>query len=177
MEHRSNTDKELSEGFLGRSDGAELETMSSRPLPQMEHRSNTDKELSEGFLGRGDVKEFLHKEITEKIIGSAFEVHKVLGYGFLEAVYQKALQVELALRGLKADLERRIMVLYKNTNVGHYEADLFVEEKIIVEVKVAKEYNPADEAQLLNELKATGIKVGLLLNFGRTKLEFRRMVF
>ena len=181
MEHRSNTDKELSEGFLGRRDGADPAAVSSRPLPQMERRSNTHKELSEelsdGALGRRDVKEFLHKEITERIIGSAFEVHKVLGYGFLEAVYQKALQVELAQRGLKADLERKIMVLYKNTGVGHYEADLFVEEKIIVEVKVAKEYNPADEAQLLNELKATGIKVGLLLNFGRTKLEFKRMVF
>ncbi len=177
MEHRSNTDKELSESLLRGRDVAELVAMSSGVKPQMEHRSNTDRELSDNFLGRGDGKEFLHKEITEKIIGSAFEVHKVLGYGFLEMVYQKALQVELALRGLKADLERKIMVLYKNTNVGHYEADLFVEEKVIVEVKIAKEYQSADEAQLLNELKATGIKVGLLLNFGRTKLEFKRMVF
>ena len=121
--------------------------------------------------------EFLHKEITEKIIGAAFEVHKTLGYGFLESVYQKALMVELELQGLKVQLEARIIVLYKGVAVGHYEADLFVEEKVIVEVKVAKEYNPNDEAQLLNELKATGVKVGMLLNFGRTRMEFKRMVF
>ena len=121
--------------------------------------------------------EFLHKEITEKIIGAAFEVHKTLGYGFLEMVYQKALQVELDLQGLKAELERKVIVVYKGANVGHYEADLSVEEKVIVEVKIAKEYNQADEAQLLNELKATGIKVGMLINFGRAKVEFKRMVF
>jgi GxxExxY protein len=121
--------------------------------------------------------EFLYKEITEKIIGAAFEVHKVLGYGFLERVYQKALQVELNRLGMRAELERKIKVLYKGVIVGDYEADLFVEECVIVELKVAKDYNPLDEAQLLNELKATGIKVGLLINFGRTKVEFKRMVF
>ena len=121
--------------------------------------------------------EFLHKEITEKIIGAAFEVHKTLGYGFLEAVYQKALMVELVSQGLQVQWEPKIIVHYKGVNVGYYEADLFVEEKVIVEIKVAKDYNPADEAQLLNELKATGVKVGLLINFGRTKVEFKRMVF
>lgn len=121
--------------------------------------------------------ELLCKDITEKIIGAAFEVHKVLGYGFLEKVYQNALQVELIGRGMKAELERKIVVMYKGVNVGSYEADVFVEDAVIVEIKVAKEYNPADEAQLLNELKATGIKVGLLINFGRTKVDFKRMVF
>lgn len=121
--------------------------------------------------------EFLHKEITEKIIGAAFEVHKTLGYGFLEAVYQKALMIELELQGLQVQWEPKINVFYKGVIVGYYEADLFVEQKVIVEIKVAKDYNPADEAQLLNELKATGVKVGLLINFGRTKVEFKRMVF
>jgi GxxExxY protein len=121
--------------------------------------------------------EFLYKEITEKIIGAAFEVHSTLGYGFLEKVYQKALMVELELQGFQVAWEPQIMVLYKGVNVGHYEADLLVDGKVIVEVKVAKEYNPADEAQLLNELKATGIKVGLLINFGRAKVGFKRMVF
>jgi len=121
--------------------------------------------------------EFLFKEITEKIIGAAFEVHKVLGYGFLERVYQKTLQVELDRIGVKAELERKIKVVYKGVMVGDYEADLLVQECIIVELKVAKDYNPADEAQLLNELKATGIKVGLLINFGRSKVDFKRMVF
>jgi GxxExxY protein len=121
--------------------------------------------------------ELLHKEITEQIIGAAFEVYRILGYGFLEKVYQRAMQVELQLRGLTADIESKIKVHFKNEIVGDYQADLFVESCVIVELKVAKVYQSADEPQLLNELKATGIKVGLLINFGRTKVEFKRMVF
>jgi GxxExxY protein len=121
--------------------------------------------------------EILHKDITGEIIGAAFEVYKELGYGFLESVYQKAMKVELELRGLRAELERQIQVTYKGVNVGHFEADIFVDECVIVELKFAKEYQKADEAQLLNELKATGIKVGLLINFGQTKADFKRMVF
>lgn len=119
--------------------------------------------------------QFLHKEITEQIIGAAFEVHRVLGYGFLEKVYQRAMQVELQLRGLQAEIESKIKVHYKNQVVGDYSADLLVNEVVVVELKVAAQYNPADEAQLLNELKATGIRVGLLINFGREKVEFRRL--
>ncbi len=118
-----------------------------------------------------------HEEITEQIIGAAFEVYRVLGYGFLERVYQRAMQVELQLRGLNTDLERRIDVQFKNVIVGDYAADLFVDNCVIVELKVAKTYHAEDEPQLLNELKATGVKVGLLINFGRTKVEFKRMVF
>jgi len=101
----------------------------------------------------------------------------VLGYGFLEKVYQRAMQVELKLRGRKAELEHRIPVRYKDERVGDYAADLLVENLVLVELKVAPEYQTADEAQLLNELKATGLKVGLLINFGRTKVQFKRMVF
>jgi GxxExxY protein len=118
-----------------------------------------------------------HKEVTELIIGAAFEVHTVLGYGFLEKVYQRAMQVELQTRGLRAETEAEIRVQYKGVEVGFYKADLWVNECVLVELKVAKSYNPEDEAQLLNELKATGVKVGLLINFGRTKAEFKRMVF
>lgn len=117
-----------------------------------------------------------HKEITEKIIGSAFEVYNVLGYGFLEKVYQKALQVELISRGSKAELEKPIQVTFKKHIVGDYYADLLVEEKVLVELKVAEEYHSKDEAQLLNELKATDIEVGVLINFGKEKVEFKRMV-
>ena len=117
-----------------------------------------------------------HGEITEQIVGAAFEVHSILGYGFLERVYQRAMQVELNARGVKSDLESKITVRFKGEVVGDYEADLLVEDRVIVELKVAKEYQSADEAQLLNELKATGIKVGLLINFGRTKVEFKRFV-
>ena len=98
----------------------------------------------------------LHEKITDAIIGSSFEVYNELGYGFLEKVYQRALQVELIQRGHRAEIEHAISVKFKNVNVGKYSADLFVDEKVIVELKVAKEYNAQDEPQLLNELKATG---------------------
>jgi GxxExxY protein len=115
--------------------------------------------------------------VTHDIIGAAFEVHRVLGHGFLERVYQRAMQAELAFRGREAELERQLKVHYKTVLVGDYMADLLVDERVLVELKVAAEYQKADEAQLLNELKATGVKVGLLINFGRTKVEFKRMVF
>jgi GxxExxY protein len=121
--------------------------------------------------------DLLHQDITEQIIGSAFEVYNVLGYGFLEKVYQRAMQAELIARGIRAAIEHEIFVYYKKVQVGYYKADLFVNECVIVEIKIAKSYIPDDEPQLLNELKATGIKVGLLINFGRTKVEFKRMVF
>jgi GxxExxY protein len=119
--------------------------------------------------------QFLHKEVTEQIIGASFEVHRILGYGFLEKVYQRAMQVELTLRGLTAETESKIKVHYKNCIVGDYCADLWVDEAGIVELKVCAQYNPADEAQLLNELKATGVRLGLLINFGREKVEFKRL--
>lgn len=118
-----------------------------------------------------------HEDITKEIIGAAFEVHRILGYGFLEKVYQRAMQVELVKRNLQAEIEHKTTVFYKDAIVGNYQADIFVENKVIVELKVAPHYNSDDEAQLLNELKATGIKVGLLMNFGRTKVEFKRFVF
>ena len=118
-----------------------------------------------------------HEEITGEIIGAAYEVYGVLGYGFLEKVYQQAMQVELVRRGLRAELEHAIKVSYKNAVVGDYFADLYVEDAVMVELKVAKTYNKEDEPQLLNGLKATGIKVGLLINVGRTEVEFKRMVF
>ncbi|KAA3613804.1 MAG: GxxExxY protein [Calditrichaeota bacterium] len=118
-----------------------------------------------------------HEKITVDIIGSAFEVHNILGYGFLEKVYQKALQIELLHRGHTAEIEHAIKVTYKEAIVGEYAADLLVDGKVIVELKVAKEYNSQDEPQLLNELKATEIKVGLLINFGKEKVEFKRFVY
>ena len=117
------------------------------------------------------------QEITEQIIGAAFEVYNHLGYGFLEKVYKNAMKVELDLRGVPSVLEAPIKVNFKNQLVGDYFADLLVADVVIVELKVAKAYNSADEAQLLNELKATGIKVGLLINFGKEKVEFKRMVY
>ena len=119
----------------------------------------------------------LHRDITEAIIGAAFEVHQELGYGFLERVYQRALQVELIRRGVAAEIERRIQVQYKRVVVGDYDADLIVADSVVVEIKVNPQYDKRDEPQLLNELKATGFKVGLLVNFGRNKVEYKRLVF
>src|SRR5262249_48004978 len=121
--------------------------------------------------------ELQHKEVTEQIIAAAFEVHNVLGYGFLESVYKHSMRVELQARGLKAEIEAEIHVRYKGVEVGFFKADLWVNDCVIIELKIAKSYNSEDEAQLLNELKATGVKVGLLINFGRAKVEFKRMVF
>ena len=118
-----------------------------------------------------------HAALTEKVIGAAYAVYSELGYGFLESVYQKAMQVEWQRQGIRCEIECPIKVKYRNVIVGDFRADLFVNDIVIVELKTAKNYNAEDEPQLLNELKATGVKVGLLINFGRTKVEFKRMVF
>jgi len=122
-------------------------------------------------------KDYSLRPITERLIGAAFEVHNVLGYGFLERVYQRALQVELQLRGIKVELEPLIKIQFKGVIVGDYAADLFVADKIIVELKTDTAYQAVHEAQLLNELRGTGIKLGYLINFGRESVEYKRMVF
>ena len=122
-------------------------------------------------------EKLLHRAVTEKIMGAAFAVHGELGYGFLERVYQRALQVELIKRGSIAEIEKRIQVHYKQAVVGDYDADLEVDRSVLVELKVNPQYDRRDEAQLLNILKATGMKVGVLINFGRLKVEYKRLVF
>jgi len=91
----------------------------------------------------------VHRAITEAIIGAAFEVHRELGYGFLERVYQRALQVELSRRGLSAEIEKRIRVQYKGVVVGDYDADLVVDDCVAVEIKINPQYDKRDEAQFL----------------------------
>ena len=117
-----------------------------------------------------------HKELTSKIIECAYKVHNTLGFGFLESVYQNALLIELIKAGLQAEKEKKIQVHYHNQLVGDYIADIIVEGKIILELKSVKELHPAHEAQLVNYLKATGLEVGLLLNFGES-MEIKRKVF
>ncbi len=125
----------------------------------------------------GAPKDYSLRPITEQLIGAAFEVHNVLGYGFLERVYQRAMQVELQLRGVKVELEPPIKVQFKGVIVGDYAADLLLADVILVELKTGPVYLPAHEAQLLNELRGTGLKLGFLINFGREKVEYKRMVF
>jgi len=122
-------------------------------------------------------KDFSLQPVTKHLIGAAFEVHNVLGYGFLERVYQRAMQVELESRGVKSELEPKIRVQFKGVTVGDYAADLLVEGKIIVELKTDPAYQSVHEAQLLNELRGTGIKLGFLINFGKERVEYKRMVF
>lgn len=118
-----------------------------------------------------------HKELTEKVIGAAFEVHRELGPGFLEKVYETALLRELAHRGVRAASQSEIEVHYKGQSVGVYYADILVDNSVICEIKAVDAMSSAHEAQLLHYLKATGIKVGLLLNFGSRRLQVKRMVF
>jgi len=115
-------------------------------------------------------------EITYAINGAVFEVNRVLGPGFLEKVYENALLVELKSRGLKAENQVPIKVFYKDNTVGEYFADILVEKNVLVELKTVEKIDRIHEAQLLNYLKATGIQVGLLVNFKHPKAEIKRMV-
>jgi GxxExxY protein len=114
--------------------------------------------------------------LTEAVIGSAFEVAKVLGAGFLERVYERALLRELAIRGIGAKAQVTFPVCYKGQSIGEYVADTVVEEKLIVELKCADRLTNEHLAVCLNYLKASGLRVALLLNFQRSKLEWRRLV-
>ncbi len=117
-----------------------------------------------------------YQELTENIIKAAYTVHNTLGYGFLEKVYQNALVIELAKRGIKADSEKPIKVFYEGQIVGDYLCDLIVDDKVILELKAVKELNDIHEVQLVNYLKATGVEVGLLINFGPS-VKIKRRVF
>ena len=116
-----------------------------------------------------------HSELTGKIIECAYKVHNTLGFGFLETVYQNSLLIELAKSALKAEKEKPIKVRYENQIVGDYITDIIVEEKVILELKAVKELHAAHEVQLVNYLKATGIEVGLLINFGES-VEVKRKI-
>jgi GxxExxY protein len=119
--------------------------------------------------------ELLHGRVTREIIGAFFDVYNELGYGFFEAVYQRALPLALEARGIGCEREVPLVVRFRGAVVGEYRADLVVEKTVIVESKVADKLLPAHEMQLLNYLKATGITVGLALNFG-PRATFRRLL-
>jgi GxxExxY protein len=116
----------------------------------------------------------MHGDVTREIIGAFYQIYSALGYGFVEAIYQRSLPVALAQRGVKAVREVRMTVTFLDTVVGDYRADLVVEGKVIVETKTAERILPVHEMQLVNYLRATGINVGLILNFG-PRPTFRRM--
>jgi GxxExxY protein len=120
--------------------------------------------------------ELLHKEVTDKILKAFYTVYNVLGYGFLEKVYENAMLIELTKQGLRVIRQQHIKVHYDGQEVGEYFADLLVEDLVIIELKAAEVIVEEHEQQLLNYLKATNKEVGLLLNYGK-KPEFKRKIF
>jgi GxxExxY protein len=115
-----------------------------------------------------------HEKLTKTIIGCAMKVHHTLGPGFLESVYQKALSHELRKAELRIECEKPIQVTYDGVVVGDFAADMLVEGVVMVENKAVQALVPAHEVQLVNYLTATCVEIGLLLNFGADKLEFKR---
>lgn len=120
--------------------------------------------------------EILYRELSYRVVGAAMEVHRTLGSGFLEAVYHTALALELRLQQIPFESKKALPVAYKGQVVGQYEADLVVDSKIIVELKSASALSPTHIAQVHHYLAATGLRLALLLNFGRESLEMKRIV-
>lgn len=116
------------------------------------------------------------EELTGKIIGAAIQVHKVLGPGFLEAVYQKALVLELQKLGLKVDCEVPVTIFYDGVEVGKHRLDLLVEDQIVVELKAVNSFDDSHFAIVKSYLKATGLKHGLLINFGKKIIDPKRVI-
>jgi GxxExxY protein len=120
-------------------------------------------------------KEYLFSDITEKIIGSSMSVHNILGNGFQEVVYQRALAIEMTEQGLSFSRELEIPIFYKEEEIGTRRVDFFVEDKVMVEIKAVIKLDNLHLAQAINYLEAYKMKVGLLINFGANSLEFRRI--
>jgi GxxExxY protein len=115
-------------------------------------------------------------DLTEKIIGCAFRVYNTMGSGFLESVYHKSLHIELEKSGLESEIHKAIKVFYDKHPVGDFVADIIVNQQVVVELKALQSLNKVHEVQLVNYLKATGLPVGLLINFGEEKIEIKRKV-
>jgi GxxExxY protein len=121
-------------------------------------------------------KEIIYKELSYKIVGLAMETHNELGYGFLEKVYENALMLLFKNAGIRAEQQKTVSVLFRGEVVGDYCADIVVEDKILLELKSAELVVNSHRSQIMNYLKATGLRLGILLNFGRKKLEYERFV-
>jgi len=121
--------------------------------------------------------DIIYEELSFQVMSVAFEVHNVLGAGFLEKVYENALVEEFEIRDIKVETQKEINVLYKGEGVGMFYADMLVEAKIIIELKSVDKLTRLHEAQLLNYLKATGIKLGYLINMGSKSVEYKRLVY
>ena len=122
------------------------------------------------------MEQFAHSELTGKIIGCAMEVHRQLGVGFMENVYQRALRIELLRLGLEFDYEHDMLILYKGEVVGKRRVDFFVENTVMVEIKAITKLEDVHLAQAINYLEASNSEIGLLLNFGGKSLDFKRVI-
>lgn len=121
-------------------------------------------------------QEYIHSDITAEILGAAFEVHKTIGTGFVESVYQKAMLVECGIRKIDAESEIELPVFYKQVKVGSRRADLLIKKKVVVELKAVTELNDVHLAQAINYLEAFNLEVGLLINFGSKSLQYKRVI-
>ncbi|MBC8333338.1 MAG: GxxExxY protein [Anaerolineae bacterium] len=120
--------------------------------------------------------EIIFKELSYAIVGACMEVHKTLGSAFLEIVYESALALELAHRGIAFERQKRLPVFYLGEQVGEFKADFVIEGNIILELKAVRELNEIHEAQAHNYLAASGLKLAIIINFGSPSLEFKRIV-
>jgi len=129
-------------------------------------------------ISNKNMTELLHKELVYDIVGCAMEAHSELGPGFLESVYEEALTILFQEKGFQYEQQKSLKIKFRGENLKkQFTADLIVDDKVIVELKAVAQMKNIDEAQLINYLKATGLKVGLLLNFGKEKLEWKRFVY
>ncbi len=134
-----------------------------------------EHELHEYTNGTNEEK-VVYKELSFKIIEACFEVHNILGPGYSEKIYEEALSKELRDRGIGYERQKLVEVYYKGEKIGEYRLDLVLENKIILELKAVSELSNIFEAQLLSYLKAAGMKLGILVNFGSKKVIYRRIV-
>jgi GxxExxY protein len=118
----------------------------------------------------------IYPELSYEIMGVIFEVHKELGPGFLESIYEKALIDEFSRKGLKVETQKVIDIIYKNKKVGVHRLDMVVEDKIVIEIKTVERFAINHKAQLTSYLKASGFKLGILVNFAKSKVEYYRVL-
>ena len=118
----------------------------------------------------------IYRDLSYQIMGAIFEVHKELGPGFLESVYEKALIEEFTKKAIKVETQRVINVIYKGKKIGVHRLDLVVEGKVVVELKAVESFSIHHKAQLTSYLKASGYKLGILVNFSKGKVEYRRVL-
>lgn len=121
-------------------------------------------------------EKYKYSNLTAEIIGAAMEVHKFLGNGFQEVIYQRALAIELREKGLSFVREQEMLIKYKGIDIGTRRADFFIEDKIMLEIKAVIKLEDVHLAQAINYLEAYNLEIGLLINFGSKSLEFKRLM-